>query len=114
VGVAWGTLVPIACSAAFVLFPAACRRAGVPLRQAVAQSVFPALWPALVAAGLLALTRDISSGTLLAVALQAAAGGLLYLALFFGVAIGRHDRAYYVAKAAQLARRRRLAPAGTV
>jgi O-antigen/teichoic acid export membrane protein len=114
VGVAWGTLVPIAFSAVFILYPAACRRAGVPLRRALTQSVFPAVWPACAAVGLLAFTRDISSGTLLAVALQAAASGVLYLALFFGVAIGKHDRADYIAKAAQLTRKRRLAPAGSV
>ena len=63
-------------------------------------------------AGLLAVTRRISSGTLLAVVLQAAAGGVLYLALFFAFAIGRRDRAIYLAKARELTRRRRLQPAG--
>ena len=76
------------------------------------QSILPALWPAFVVAGLLACTRHISSGTLLAVALQAAAGGVLYLALFFTVAIGKRDRADYIAKVTQLTRRRRLQPAG--
>jgi O-antigen/teichoic acid export membrane protein len=114
VGVAWGTLIPIAFSAFFILYPAACRRVGVPLGQIVAQAIWPALWPAAVMAGLLALTRSISSGTLLAVAIQGAGGGLLYLALFFGVAISRRDRAYYIARAAQLRRKRELAPAGSV
>ena len=114
VGVAWGTVIPIALSAIFILYPAACRRAGVPLLRAFAQSVVPALWPALIMAGLLAFTRHISSGTLLAVASQAAAGGVLYLTLFFTVAIGKHDRADYIAKVTQLTRWRALQPAGSV
>ena len=111
-GVAWGTLIPIALSAIFLLFPSACRRAGVPVSRAVVQSVVPAVWPAFVVAGLLAITRHISSGTLLAVACQAALGGVIYLALFFTVAIGKRDRADYLAKVAQVTRRRRLQPAG--
>jgi O-antigen/teichoic acid export membrane protein len=114
VGVAWGTLIPIAISAVFILYPAACRRVGVPLSRAFAQAIVPALWPAVVMAGLLAGLRHISSGTLLAVAFQAAAGGVLYLTLFFTVAIGKHDRADYIAKVMQLTRRRRLQPAGSV
>jgi hypothetical protein len=60
---------------------------------------------------MLLLTRNISSGTRLAVVLQAAAGSVLYLALFFAVAIGRHDRALYTSKALELVGRRRLAAA---
>ena len=96
----------------FILYPAACRRVGVPLTRAFTQSVLPVLWPAFAMAGLLAATRHISSGTLLAVAFQAAAGGVLYLALFFTLAIGKRDRADYLAKVGQLTRRRRLQPAG--
>jgi O-antigen/teichoic acid export membrane protein len=114
IGVAWGTLVPIVFSSFFILFPAACRRVGVPVRRALRESVVPAVWPAFLVGGVLALIREISSGTLLAVAFQAAIGGVLYLALFFAVAIGKHDRAYYIAKAVQLTRKRRLAPAGSV
>ena len=113
VGVAWGTLVPIALSAAFILFPAACRRVGLPVHRVVVESVVPAVWPALLVGTFLILTRDISSGTLLAVALHAMAGGTLYAALFLSLAISRADRAYYIAKLAQLLRRRPLAPAGS-
>jgi hypothetical protein len=38
-------------------------------------------------------------------------GGVVYLALFFAVAIGKGDRAYYLAKATRVTRRRRLQPA---
>lgn len=109
-GVAWGTLIPIAAASFFILYPAACRRVGLPLSRAVAQSVLPAVWPAFAVAGVLAITRHISSGTLLAVALQAALGGVVYVALFFTVAIGKRDRAEYVAKVTQVTRRRRLQP----
>ena len=74
-------------------------------------SVVPAVWPAFVVGLAMAMTRHVSSGTLLAVVLQAAAGGLLYLALFFGIAIGRRDRALYVSKGMELLGRSRLAAA---
>ena len=109
VGVAYGTLIPIALSAVFILYPAACRRVGLGVGYAITHSVLPAVWPAAVVGVLLLLTRHISSGTLLAVVVQATAGGVLYLALFFAIAIGRRDRALYTAKALELVGRRRLA-----
>jgi hypothetical protein len=111
IGVAVGTLIPIAISSFLIVHPAACRRVGLPVRYAFAHSVLPALWPAVVVGLVLAASRLISSGTLLAVVLQAVGGGLLYLALFFNVAIGRQDRAVYSAKAMELLGRRPLAPA---
>ncbi len=114
VGIAWGTLIPLALSSAFILFPAACRRVGLPLGRACAEAIVPAVWPAFVMGGGLVLMRDISSGTLLAVAFQTVVGGVLYLALFFTVAISRADRAYYMAKVSQLTRKGPLVPAGTV
>ena len=107
-GVAFGTLIPIACSSIAIIQPAAYRRVGLPMGVAFRQSVWPAIWPAFVVSGLLALTGDMSSGTLLAVALQALTAGLLYLVLFFGVAVSRKDRLYYFAKALELAGRRPL------
>jgi O-antigen/teichoic acid export membrane protein len=109
VGVAVGTLVPIGFTALFILFPASCRRVGLPLSQAVTHAILPAVWPALIVGLVLAGTRLISSGTLLAVVLQAVGGGALYLALFYAVAIGRRDRALYAAKATELMGRGRLA-----
>jgi O-antigen/teichoic acid export membrane protein len=114
VGVAWGTLLPLSSASIFILFPAACRRVGVPLGRALRESVFPAAWPAFAVGAVLTFTRGISSGTLLAVALQTAAGCVLYLALFFVVAINREDRAYYIAKVSQLTRRGPVVPAGSV
>ncbi len=113
VGVAIGTVIPIAAAAVFILNPAACRRVGLPISQLLLRSVIPAVWPGLVMAGALLYTRSISSGTLLAVAMQAAAGGVLYLVLLIGLAIGRHNRQLYVGKVKQLlGRRRKQAPGG--
>jgi O-antigen/teichoic acid export membrane protein len=110
VGVAVGTLIPIALSAVFILYPAACRRVGLPLRRAAIESIFPAIWPALVVVGVGAVvSRALPNGTLLAVVLQAAAGGALYLALFFAVAIGRRDRALYTTKTLELLGRKKEA-----
>jgi O-antigen/teichoic acid export membrane protein len=112
IGVAVGTLAPIAFSAIFILFPAACRRVELPVGQAFHRAVWPAVWPAAVVMVLLAGTRQISAGTLLAVLMQAAGGALLYFALFFGVAVGRQDRDQYIARLMRLlGRRGRLAPA---
>jgi O-antigen/teichoic acid export membrane protein len=109
-GVAIGTLVPIAVCAVFILNPAACRRVGLSLRRQLLHSVLPAVWPALVMALLLTYTSAAANGTLLAVALQAVASALLYYAIFFGVAIGRADRLLYTAKVRELLIRSKPAP----
>jgi len=111
VGVAIGTLIPIAASSILVLFPAACRRVGVSVGHAVRHAVWPAAWPALVIGGMLIVTRQAASGRLLAVLLQAAAADLLYLALFFLIAVGARDRRRYWDQLTQIiARRGRLVP----
>lgn len=112
-GVATGTLIPVAFSAIFILYPSACRLIGLPLRQAITQAILPALWPAIVVGVLLAAARSISSGTLLAVLLQAATAFVLYIALFFAFAISREDRDMYLAKLLQLVQRVRRGSAGT-
>ncbi len=106
IGVAVGTLIPIAFASIVVLYPAACRRVGLPLMAAVRHAVIPPLWPAVVVGCMLALARDLAAGTLVGVALLAAAGGLIYLGLFFGIAIGRSDRVLYTTKALELLGRR--------
>jgi O-antigen/teichoic acid export membrane protein len=111
VGVAVGTLIPVAFSSIFVLFPAACRRVQVPVLKAFRQAVWPAAWPAVVVGALLFVTRDHTPDGLKFVAAEAAAAGLLYLALFVA-AVGRRDRQQYTAKIWELAGRKRdLAPA---
>jgi len=108
VGVAVGTLIPVGVAAAFILYPAACHRVGLSVATVTARAVWPALWPALLVGVLLALARNLSGGTLIGVALEAAAGALLYLWLFFAIAIGRSDRAMYTTKALEILGRRPL------
>lgn len=106
VGVAIGTVIPVAASAAFIQFPAACRRVGLPVFTVIKRAVLPAAWPAAIAGALLALTRDAAGHTLTGVALHAAVGAAIYLALFLGIAIGRADRLLYTAKALEILGRR--------
>ena len=69
--------------------------------------MLPAVWPAFVVVAIaVGLERLVWPGTLLAVVLLAVAAGVLYVALFFAVAIGRRDRALYTAKAMELLRAR--------
>lgn len=107
VGVAYGTLLPIAAATIFVLFPAACRRVELPMTTAVRRAVFPALWPALPAGALLWFVRDTLPVSLLSVALQSAAAFALYLLVLVGVAVGRDDRQLYVSRLRELFRQRR-------
>lgn len=110
VGVAYGTVIPIAISTIAVLYPAACRRVGLPVGVAVRGAVLPALWPAIPAAGVLLLLRDYAPATLVGVVLEAGVASLVYLALFIGVAVGRTDRALYIAKVKELFDRQRRTP----
>lgn len=109
-GVAYGTLIPIACAAVFVLFPAACRRVGISVWQAFAHAVVPAVWPAFAAGGLLVLVRTSVPATLWGVLLASAVAGLVYLALFIGIAISRRERSFYIESAKQIFERRPKAP----
>ena len=75
-----------------------------PGARRAAHSVLPAVWPAFVVGIVARRTRLISSGTLLAVVLQAVGGGVLYLRALLSVAIGRRDRALYTAEVVELVR----------
>jgi O-antigen/teichoic acid export membrane protein len=110
VGVAVGTLVPIAISTIFVLFPAACRRVNLPIETAIRFAVWPALWPAVVVGAALQGVKLVSSGTLAGVVAEAAFAGALYFALF-ALAIGRRARTEYATKMlAIMGRGTRLVP----
>jgi O-antigen/teichoic acid export membrane protein len=111
IGVAIGTLVPIAVGSVCFIFPAACRRVEVPVAHAFRQAVWPAAWPAAAVAAALFASRHFAPAGLATVLVEAAAAALLYVALFV-VALGRRDRAQYAARLRELAgRRRNLAPA---
>jgi hypothetical protein len=61
------------------------------------RAVWPAVWPALILAACLIPMRGISSGTLLAVFIEGTIAAAAYLAFFFLIAVGRRDRANYLA-----------------
>jgi O-antigen/teichoic acid export membrane protein len=111
-GVALGTLIPVACSTCFFVYPAACRRVAIPFRTFFAQAIWPALWPAVIlgAAYYTLLPADLPR-RLSVIAVESMVGGLLYLALFGVMAIGRRDRQMYTSVAAHLLQRPRLAAA---
>jgi O-antigen/teichoic acid export membrane protein len=98
IGVAFGTLIPVASGAVFVLYPAACRRVALPVRRTLVEAIWPPIWPALVMAALMWLTRRPSTGSLFEVGLHLAAGGLVYAVLFLGFAIGGEERRFYWTK----------------
>jgi O-antigen/teichoic acid export membrane protein len=111
IGVALGTLIAVAVVSIFVLFPAACRRVQLSRGEAFKTAVFPSLWPLIVMAGFLAVTRNLAGVNLAAIALQAISAGLLYLAVFLMLAIDRDERQWYLAKARDLLRRASAAAA---
>jgi O-antigen/teichoic acid export membrane protein len=113
IGQAMGTFVPVALSAIFVLWPAACRRVGVSNSAAFAQAVWPTLWPVVVMAAVVIPMRQILPAQLWAVALAGGIGSLVYLATFLAFAVKSTERRLYMDKVNELisARRRRLAAA---
>ena len=104
-GVALGTLLPVSFSAVFVLYPAACRRVGVPVHRPIVEAIGPALWPAAVMAGALRLADHVPPVNLADVALRLVVAGLVYVALFVGVAIGAEERRFYWTKLCAVLRR---------
>jgi O-antigen/teichoic acid export membrane protein len=112
-GAALATFVPIAIANTCVLFPAACRRVGIGVREAVIDAVWPAAWPGAITGALLWWTAGLMPDGLLPTALHLAGGAAVYEALFFGVAISRGERDFYGQKALQLVARYRTVPEAT-
>ena len=102
-GVAIATLIPVAVRALVIVIPVACARVGMPLTRFVAAAVWPAVWPAILVLGTLAMVRNPASTSLVGALLQGATAGLVYAVLFIGVAIGRRDRTRYLGKLRSLA-----------
>jgi O-antigen/teichoic acid export membrane protein len=103
-GVAFATLLPIACRAAFILIPNACVRVGISLRQFFVSAVWPALWPGVIVLGGLALIGHNERAPVLSVLIQCAAAGLLYLGAFLCLAVTGDDRSRYLGKLRSVAR----------
>lgn len=111
IGVALGTLIPLAVISILVLFPAACRRVELPLFETVSKGIWPSVWPIIPVALLLLITRNLVGASLPAVAAQAIIAGALYAIIFLRLAIGRDERGWYFSKIKQLLRRPRAAVA---
>lgn len=106
VGVAYGTLLPIAAATLFILYPAACRRVQLPVHLALRQAVLPALWPAVPAGFVMWLMRDPLGVSRVAVGFGALLGVVVYMSIFIAFAVGRDDRALYVKRIRSLFGRR--------
>lgn len=107
-GVAAGTLIPLSLVSIFVLFPAACRRVGIPVAEAFASGVWPAIWPAVCMGVFLAFSRKFFAPGIISTAVQAVSAGLIYAILFLSLAIGRTERNWYLAKLRQIVKLERL------
>jgi O-antigen/teichoic acid export membrane protein len=106
IGQAFGTLIPVGLVSVFVLWPAACRRAGVGLAEAFHMSVWPALWPISLMAAIVLPLRSVTPPNFLSLAVICAAGGLVYAVTFFAFAVPRNERELYTIKIRELLRRR--------
>jgi O-antigen/teichoic acid export membrane protein len=109
IGVALGTLIPVGASMLFVLYPAACRRVNLPVGRCLISGIWPALWPAGVMMAMWWIAPHPT--TLAELAADMMVGGLVYLALFVGVAVGRQERRFYWTKLQRLVLRQARAPA---
>ena len=98
-GVAIGTLVPVALTAFFVIFPAGCRRVEIPVAKAFAEAAWPALWPAAAMAGFVALSRPFIGGSLVAVGAEMVAAVAVYVVVFVSFGLRGDERRLYLAKA---------------
>jgi O-antigen/teichoic acid export membrane protein len=110
VGVAVGTLVPVCLVLILVVFPAGCRRVEVTVPDALAQAVWPALWPATVMALFVFATKSMVPNALVAVAAEYGVAALVYATTFVMFGISATERQFYLGKIAELTRRGALAP----
>ena len=114
VGVALGTLLPVTAMSLFGMVPLAARRVNISLVHLFREAVWPALWPAAVAGGLVLITREQLPARLLAIALQIVIGAAVYLGLFL-VAVGSAGRREYLRQAGVLLKKssRQMSQVGT-
>jgi O-antigen/teichoic acid export membrane protein len=104
-GVAFATLLPIACRAVFILVPRACVRVGLSLRQFFVSAVWPALWPGVIVLTGLALIGHNEGAPIVSVLAQSVAAGLSYMGAFLGLAVTTDERNRYFGKLRSVARR---------
>jgi O-antigen/teichoic acid export membrane protein len=107
-GVAIGTLVPVTATAIFILFPASCRRVGVPVRRAVTEAVWPAIWPAGTMAAYVLISRSMIPQSLPAVLVSMGVAVSIYAATFLAFSIDAAERRFYLAKIFEVTTRGRV------
>lgn len=105
IGVAIGTLIPIVVFSMFVVFPAACRRVGMPVFTVLRKSVWPATWPAIIMGLFIAVTRSGIEGSWTLLILQSFAAAVIYAGLFLLFAINRDERDWYFNKVKEVFKR---------
>jgi O-antigen/teichoic acid export membrane protein len=97
-GVAIGTLVPVGFTAMFVIFPAGCRRVGLPVSRALAAAVWPAVWPAAAMAAYLEITHPLVRASLIPVLGNMAASALVYVAVFLAFGVSAVERRFVLSR----------------
>ena len=105
IGVAIGTLIPMAVFSMFVVFPAACRRVELSRWTLIRQSVWPSTWPAIVMALFIAVTRARIAGSWRLLILQSLVAAAIYAGLFLLFAINRDERNWYFNKVKEIFKR---------
>jgi O-antigen/teichoic acid export membrane protein len=105
-GAAAGTLAAVAAADLFVLFPAACKRVGISTARALAEAVWPAVWPSAVMVLWMAAAYHYFGSGIVAVIVNLGLAGILYLIVFWVMAISSDERQLYKSKAAELLNRR--------
>lgn len=106
IGVAIGTLIPMVVFSMFVVFPAACRRVELSRWTVIRESIWPAVWPGIVMAAFVLVTRGRTAGSWSLLVAQAMLAALIYAALFLLFAISRSERDWYFNKVKEVFRRR--------
>jgi O-antigen/teichoic acid export membrane protein len=107
-GQAMATLIPVSAVTMFVVFPAACRRAGIAVSHVVRQAVWPVIWPLPVMIGVVTALRLVLPMTVATIMLSAVCGAVCYAAVFGIFAVGPMERARYLEQLRTATRWRQL------
>ena len=95
IGVAVGTIVPVAVFAV-VVFARSCGVVGLSFWQGVRQIVWPTVWPAALVVGVLVATSDALPAGLVPVLGYLTCGVLAYAAIFSVCGLDRDERRWFV------------------
>jgi O-antigen/teichoic acid export membrane protein len=106
IGVAWGTLLPVAVLAAAVIFPRTCRVLSLPRMRALRLIVWPALWPAVPVMAALVAARDLVPPRLVFVLPFVGIGALAYGAIFLRYGLDHEEREWMWSRLRSLRRGR--------